>query len=824
MLRSRWTVIFVLILSACQFIPQRVTPTPQPTIDLLSDYADELNPDDTLDITDRTETGMDELLQAGTSNPFVGHTESKSWSVSAKSTFEPLPIDLTTVSNAELLYTLSMDQYRFLANNGFVVIPTGDEQFSDIRKQVSAKYAQPYYLTIDAALHAFRLTYAEMIIALEREQFHPRMTEITRSMLTTLSQAQGNITDSALQEDVSAAVAYLAVALNLFDPKTDVTGFGNPRIQEQLKLIRDGNGPARSILFDGVTEDYAAYVPVGHYNSEPALINYYRGLTWLRQTEFFQKNVSQSSISRLPWILTWALMTAEMPDGSSTASAWARLQEAQTFIEGSCLNSNPADLASIMNQIYGDQPMIEALVDEEQWKLFVSEIQKAPSPDVSSTSEDVEWGFACNRGNFDDEMMRRLIADKEGSIDEDFQSLSGVGLVSVLGSEAGKEVLDYLGVIGYAQFENDYEQLQDQTAARTSDDWFVRALDSWLYALAPVIRPNKESYFPEYMQTPAWEYKEMNTVLGSWAELRRDFSLQTENMPSTPNTTRRVSGPAPAYVEPNPELFYRLAWLADTLIEGLQQCGFIDVPNQFSLADSGQLSLAQLAYGLADLANKMEILGDIAVRELSGEMPTEDERYLIQNCLGLVECAILRSEETDSPQSLPPISGITALSTTHPTEILQLATGYLDRILVVVPIGDELTIAQGGVYTYYEFLRSESDNVSSADWQKRVASGEITDPFWTVNYRVAGGIPADALAVRINDVYLVTDEGSGLNIREEPSTEAFVLGQLQAWDYVMIIDGPVDQEGHTWWKIRLEFDDQTGWVAENSGWLERVWE
>ena len=74
------------------------------------------------------------------------------------------------------------------------------------------------------------------------------------------------------------------------------------------------------------------------------------------------------------------------------------------------------------------------------------------------------------------------------------------------------------------------------------------------------------------------------------------------------------------------------------------------------------------------------------------------------------------------------------------------------------------------------------------------------------------------LRFAIGGVYVLLPEGQQLNLREEPSTSAKVLQQL-TWDYLRIIDGPVDADGKRWWKVDDAcMDSFTGWVQENPEW------
>ena len=57
---------------------------------------------------------------------------------------------------------------------------------------------------------------------------------------------------------------------------------------------------------------------------------------------------------------------------------------------------------------------------------------------------------------------------------------------------------------------------------------------------------------------------------------------------------------------------------------------------------------------------------------------------------------------------------------------------------------------------------------------------------------------------------------AGVNLRAEPSTTAAALRLLNAFEYVLVIGGPVDAEGLVWWQVKAA-DGQIGWAAEGVG-------
>jgi hypothetical protein len=282
-----------------------------------------------------------------------------------------------------------------------------------------------------------------------------------------------------------------------------------------------------------------------------------------------------------------------------------------------------------------------------------------------------------------------------------------------------------------------------------------------------------------------------------------------------------MSGPAPGYVEPNPNVFYRLAYIANTTVEGLNQRGMGGDEN------AGPASLSALLLEMQDLGDRLQRLGDIAADELSGRTLDVSDYALIQAPLGPAESNLswMNRGAVDSSIETSPIEVITVV-TGADGSVLHVATGPLNRIYVIVPVGDELQIAQGGVFSYYEFPRRPDERLGDETWRSLLVLEPPEAPSWVSNFILPEGSPIDVLAFRVGDVYRITLAGARLNLRYEPSLNSGVVRRLQAGEYAMIVDGPVSAEGFTWWKLRLDLledDPVEGWAVEDPSWYERAW-
>jgi Bacterial SH3 domain len=70
-------------------------------------------------------------------------------------------------------------------------------------------------------------------------------------------------------------------------------------------------------------------------------------------------------------------------------------------------------------------------------------------------------------------------------------------------------------------------------------------------------------------------------------------------------------------------------------------------------------------------------------------------------------------------------------------------------------------------------------------------------------------------------IYQITAAGNNLNMRSSPSLRGAVLKKLNSGDTVTILEGPVQADGYTWWKMRTA-DGVEGWAVDVAGWYAPV--
>ncbi len=833
----------IIVLASCSQAPsvQTAPPTTPPPAPTSTPDTDSTEPSPILaqePSPPTTPSPIPAALEAYDLPPFTVNT-STAFASTAATSWEPqpyagvdfpLPLDPNQAVNAQVTAGLTDEQRAFLAENGFAVIHSQEAQFVDIRESV-VDQGQAYFLTADSAFHSLHLTFDDLLKALERETLRPQMIAITQAVLDETLSYLPAVQGTSIEEDTLLAAAYLSVALRLFDPGADI----DPRVEEgvtaQIEQIMAERGREYSVLLPGFEDDYGAYRPVGHYAGDVELEQYFRGMTWYGRVHF---PLNAPDASRVPLIITLALRRAQV-GGQSAAESWADVHEVLTFLIGPSDDAGPVEYAALMDEVYGSDLAPIDLADEALWTEFQHQSDRLPVPQINSTFVDwvetdmpsqVGWRFLGQRFTLDGFIFQNLVFDMVDPAPDGTLRLlpTGPDVMAVMGSEVALEASLATGASAYPNYLDQVTLLQQALQAQPESEWQSNAYSAWLYAFLPILEPHGSSY-PAYMQTSAWAYREMNTALGSWAELKHDTILYTK-MPEGAGGGGDPCGndPPHGYVEANPEVFYRMAFVAQTIADGLRERGMGTSYPGYVSDDWQSIPLDYHIRDMETLAANYQLYGDIAARELAG-LPLDDSDYraIARGFMSRQEQSALMPWTEEEPELVPVVAAVAGSGPQEDT-VLEVGTGYVDRIYVVVPIDGEMHIAQGGVYSYYEVVQPRSERLTDEEWRERLAGENAPSlPMWASNFVLPGGAPTDWTAFRIGDFYRLTEAGDDLNLRAIPSLGGEVLTVLSGHLCLEIIDGPVEADGQLWWQIRDAYSDEfTGWVVEDQEWYRRA--
>ncbi len=658
-----------------------------------------------------------------------------------------IPRDLGTVRNLAHYSELTNAQQRRLADVGFAVVPDDAEQMFFLYEDYADTGDAANFITVDSLLQAYHIFFDFSLRTVE-EQHLVALAEQMTEQLAGAAQAQlAEAPEGALPEAAQRNLAYFAVAERLLAPSAEVPADVAELVGQELALIEAHQARAASPIM-GSTVHYTQFNPRGHYTRSDELGRYFRAMMWYGLVGFNLETGDQDIDRRQT--RQALLITKALSENQQAREAWERLYEPIEFFVGGADDLGYADYLPIAQAVFGATLPLEELAADAKLDEFMARArEQLPAPGIAPFFFEADAsgnlvGEPKGQGRQLRVLGQRFIPDSWV-----FQQLVSP-FVGEPGPETARDVpmgLDVMAALGSArargilieQYDQDryknYEAQLDMVTQHLEQTdeakWRSNLYWGWLYSLMPLLEPKGEGY-PTFMQSEQWLDKELGTSLSSWAELRHDTILYAKQSGAEMGAAEPAQ--PKGYVEPYPEVFARLAYLAWRSREGLSQRGLL--PER-----------------LGDAYDKLEdvllFLKGIAEKELTGSPRTAQEHERIQYFGGELERLTLDVVEggdqtsnwfgiqNEADRNLACIADVHSFW----DQVLQVGVGPAYRIYVVVPHPDGgLQIARGGCFSYWEFHRPASDRLTDEKWQALLKAGQAPPrPEWTDSFIMATG-------------------------------------------------------------------------------------
>lgn len=665
---------------------------------------------------------------------------------------DPIASDL---SNVVVPFVLSEEQQTRLAQDGIVVSPGMEKEFFTVYEL--ARYANvPTFVTSDSLLHVYHLLFDKVLRSSEREAFIPLLRQLNEAMLAQTDVQYQRLQSTPWEDAARRTVAFIGVGSQLLDPAVNVPTYAEDLVEAELALIDSAEGIQPSPLFPGLEfgEDYTQYIPRGHYTQSEELTAYFKSMMWYGRMTFRLRTDDPEvgkAETRAALLLVQALRTAQV-DGRPALEVWLDLYNPTVFFVGRSDDLTAFQYLDVIDAVYGSNADLETIADEARLETFIDAADELPPPQilglVISVEDDVEeatkgFRFMGQRFVPDAYIFRQLIYRNVGVPEHARMLPKGLDVMAAMGSDRAYEHLDQMGETGYENYPQQMEKMRAWVNGLTTEEWTETLYTTWLYTFHPLLAVPGDGY-PLFMQSAAWLDKQLNSALGSWAELKHDTILYAKQVYAEMGAGGS-GAPKPllarGYVEPVPEFFARLEGLTTMTLEGLDSRGLLNEQDGNSLRR------------LVELASALQIMAE---KELRGEPLTEAEYTLIRFYGGELEHLTMAAadREDDDPTAEPvmeeePQAAVIADVATAPDPdgdgspnpvVLEEAIGRINELYAVVPLVNQdgttqLQVAKGGVFAYYEFPWPADDRLTDEKWRQMLEQGEAPPlPEWTGSF------------------------------------------------------------------------------------------
>ncbi len=596
---------------------------------------------------------------------------------------------------------------RLLTELGFVIIPGDTRHFHHIYE--GAEYAgYPVYVTTDTAYHVWHLAFDKILREAEQRTLLPEL-ETMLSRLVELARNQESQLAGTSLEDASGRVRqfYEAAATLAGLDVGPIGPLAEAEVELALAADQIAFSPTIGDEFESesvtVRTDYTLFRPRGHYTRNADLERYFRAMSQLGNNAFL---VNKEGPMQLALLATNVLLS-----DPAVMRQWQHIYEPTAFLVGLADDYTPFEVNGAVQSVvptgwddlmaFADDATVAALRDQLVQARPVRINPEAASVRIMGAR------FVIDSFIFDQLVMPNI---------SDRGVATPLDLAATMGSTWAYATLDSLGETDYPHYPETLADLTADMAARTIDDWGQTVYDAWLYALEPMFLSHGDE-FPDYMRTAAWSAKAHQTGFGSYAELKHDTILYTKQAVAEGGGDEPPVPPR-HWVEPDPVAFERLAAVTRLMHTGL---------------DSRDLLPSQYSELLDDLEEFLMWLAAIARDELAGIPISEDDNRQLSWIGGTLESFWLRTSDFDLDFENGPDSHaalIADIMRSGEDAVLEVGTGYIDRIFVLVPRDDGVfQVAVGGVYSYYEFLNEQ--RLTDEEWRALLAAGEApARPIW----------------------------------------------------------------------------------------------
>jgi hypothetical protein len=631
----------------------------------------------------------------------------------------------------------------------------------------------PVLVTSDSILHAFHRSFDSVLQELETDLFSDIIAAVLESVHAELGRAGERARSGIVRQSLSDVDLYVTVARNLLagaaalpDEKTDeknafvavASVFGQEAaVQEHLDGIRSLRhvGPPGLPLRGGRREvDYSQFRPRGHYTGSVALRRYFRTMMWLGRSDLgFVLAPVRGVDADADRELRAAVVLVHLLEQGGARQRLQSMSDVIDFMIGGADDLSFQDMAAALARApVGDleelargeklapirEALARALVNRSQIRSQVvhsspESAQKTPPPGVLQ--------LFAQRFGLDSFVLAQLVYDAVAVKADGQKRLMPLGL-DVMAAFGNDQAVSLLRPeIDRFHYAANLLAARELVAGQKRADWDASLYAVWLDTLRTLDdEPARGALFPEAMRTRAWQHKQLQAQLASWAELRHDTLLYLKQS----YTAAVICGYPSGYVEPYPALFARLRFLA---AEAARRLRGADVAHPDpKRAQRRTFARDRPAQFFDEFAQRMGELEALARKELGGKPFTPAEAELLKRTINLHHGSGAPSYTgwyaqlfyAGDPQKWNPTVA-DVHTDVNSGNVLEEAVGDVTFLVVAVDNQKDRAVYVGPIYSHYELQVPMSNRMTDADWHRRIESGDLPPrPDWTRSFQPPG--------------------------------------------------------------------------------------
>jgi hypothetical protein len=699
-----------------------------------------------------------------------------------KLSFEPT--SATYFDRVAKTMQLTKEELDIFRKNGFVSIDQKRRHsFGSAYYQL---YAQdmPVLITSDSILHAMHRSYDDILMELELTYFTWTISEILDAAHTSLAEKAAKNSDATLAASYRDVDLYLTIARNLMtgagaadkDPEAQVwmgpeqkdewsgkllvgSKLGNDA--EALERLKDIRSLKIQVPFQ--TEptkiyggerfmDYSQFKPRGHYTKAAALKRYFRCMMWLGRVDcgwnVLPTDGTPGVKSDSDRELRDAVLLVELLQSTESLKPLKAIDDIINFMVGRSDNLTVFGLRDLLKasgvttlaDVGADaklKGLKKGLMTSKQANQMIRSqaVISDPNDPYYKVPPPSTFQMFGQRYIIDSFVLSQVVFDSIIFEKKKQRRMMPAGL-DVMAALGNNEAIPLLvGDLRKYNYSANLMACRDYVGLHTPEFWKSNLYNIWLDSLHTLDADMAQhKNFPEVMRTRAWQMKQLQTQLSSWAELRHDTILYAKQSYTAVPSCEYPAG----YVEPYPEFYAKIKFFADEAGRLFKAADYSS-KNEARAAQLQAIRKQQEAY-FAKMSATLGTLETLAKKELNAEPFTDVEKTFIKKTIDRRGggsgpprydgwyCDLFYSRTTCDKWD-PTIADVH--TDPESNSVLEVGVGDVNFGVFAINNEKDRAVYVGPLYSYYEFRQPVTDRLTDPQWHTMIAQGKTpARPGW----------------------------------------------------------------------------------------------
>jgi len=634
----------------------------------------------------------------------------------------------------------------------------------------------PVLITTDSIAHALHRSYDHTLKTLEERIFFNTIDGLLASAHDVLVKEAVGVSDTSVLATVHDVDLYLSVARNLLGgmgaPAADVESSGyapkpasvtsrfgqDKQVQELLARIAslelekpDGK---KTAIYGGTRAiDWSQFKPRGHYTESEMLKRYFRVMMWLGRADIGWNLLPPAEVSGIESDAARerrnAAVLSFIMDKSGQLPRLRAMSSIIDFLIGPGDSLSVDAMHAILPQLHVTRladfgstavaQQLEAAVKQMGLgkQRIASQVLASDPLDTTKTAPPPLFQVFGQRFVIDSFVLGQLVFDNiiyRGKKQERAMP-QGIDVFAAMGNDEALRLLE--PELRQWNFGSNLMATRAVIDGYTPANWSESVYNTWLDALRSLDDAfPAASKAPQAMKTRAWQHKQLETQLASWAELRHDTILYVKQSYSMVTSCVYPAG----YVEPYPVFFQRLRSLG---AEAALRLGSADVsdPDPTKSQEMAEIRQSMVKFW-NEFAATMVQLQTLAQKELAAQPFTSDEVAFIKKTIdirgggsgpprydGWYPKLIYGGEPAKWKPTVADVH-------TDPTsgDVLQVGVGDVTFLVAAVDNDGDKMVYVGPMSSYYEFRQPAQSRMTDEEWRTKIGGFEFPPrPAWSLS-------------------------------------------------------------------------------------------